>query len=61
MPEFAQLPRKVMSYEEEISKAVTEALEEILAKKHLYQAVRLPFDIAKLRKTIGRPDFSTGG
>jgi len=44
-----------MSYEEEISTAVTEALEQLLAKKHLYQSVRLPFDIAALRKQAVAP------
>jgi len=41
-----------MSYEEEISKAVTVALEALLANKHLYQAVKLPFDPVQLQKEL---------
>ena len=52
-----------MSYEEEISKAVEGALEELLGKKHLYQWVRVSFDIRRFgnSRPLRRRKWKSGG
>jgi hypothetical protein len=38
------------SFEAEIGRSITQALEELMTEKHLYQSVQLPYDLDLLRK-----------
>ena len=47
------------AYEAEIGQSIAKALEELLSKKHLYQSLKLPFDVGRLRFDKGRVEVRT--